>query len=210
MDTAYDGDMPYTCPGYFLSGCSDHTPQSTETIQCAWMEGWATFWTLTVTDDPVWNWPDYKELDPIDLEDPTWGTEGWQDGPEVEGRVAGALWDICDNTPSEGYDTYDGVFSDIWAIFSRENGHDATFLKFWQAWLDGEKNKAAKGALWQSTTICVPGGETATLQGHERPYPVPNGYDVPLTVKFYDNDLKLDINNIMDESLWLNKADLYP
>ena len=37
------------------------------------------------------------------------------------------------------------------------------------------------------------------LQGGLRPYPEPNGYDIPLTIKLYDSATQLDIHNILGE-----------
>jgi hypothetical protein len=89
MDTAYNGSMPYSCAGYVLAGCPDHQVKTLEQQSCAWMEGWATFWSMKVRNSPV-----YQN---INLEDPTWGTPTWDyNGDGVEGHVAGALWDICD------------------------------------------------------------------------------------------------------------------
>ena len=49
----------------------------------------------------------------LNLETPTWGSSGWDEGDDVEGRVAGALWDIYDDV-NDGTDNYcDGGIANI-------------------------------------------------------------------------------------------------
>lgn len=119
-----------------------------------WCEGWADFFPLIAQNEYVFEWGNGVQQD---LEVPTWGTPEWDNGPQVEGRVAGSLWDICDSV-DDGCDMYDGEFSDIWSIFSTQT--DDTFLEFWQSWLDGGKGQDALETLLQNTILTFPAGFT--------------------------------------------------
>jgi hypothetical protein len=68
---------------------------------------------LVVNGNPTYTWSSGSSLN---LETPTWGTPYWDDGDDVEGRVAGALWDIYD-TPNDGYDQFVDGFGNIWDTF---------------------------------------------------------------------------------------------
>jgi len=122
MANFYDAWPPANCPSpHFINRASNPV--------CAWTEGWATFWAFAVNDDPFYDWPGGGSTD---FESPTWGNPGhWDEGDDVEGRVAGALWDIVDPA-DDGFDTYDGDFEDIWEVFVDQD--DDTLAQFWSAW----------------------------------------------------------------------------
>lgn len=98
----------------------------------AWREGWATFWALAVTGTGMWLG--------YDMEDPLL-QRNWQTGPEVEGRVAAALWDLLDDSADptypysqppvpHNYDSFPGGFDEIWAELT-SLVHHGTFEVFW-------------------------------------------------------------------------------
>jgi hypothetical protein len=118
MGYVYNGYWPpVNCPpGHGIGDVSEPS--------CAWTEGWADFWPLVVNNDPIYQWAGGGWEN---LESPTWATQGDQ----VEGRVAGSLWDLID-TPNDGYDTYDGDFSDVWDVFTTQP-YD-TMAQFWAGW----------------------------------------------------------------------------
>jgi len=121
MENAY-GNMPLTdCP-------EDHFIHRTSGQVCAWAEGWADFFPLAVYNDPVFNWSGNVW---IDLETPTSSSPEWDDGDDVEGRVAGALWDIFDSV-DEGLDNAHMGFDEIWDVLESQN--DNTFAEYWDAW----------------------------------------------------------------------------
>jgi len=118
--------------------------------ECAWTEGWANFWAIYVKGSPY--------LFGYNLENKDWDTPDWDDGDEVEGRVAGALWDIYDELGGYCYepdyfDQYDGEFNDdIWDTFC-DGPHD-TFEDFWDEWKVGKSDEVffdANGSLYQNT-----------------------------------------------------------
>jgi len=135
---------PGDCP-------SPHYIREESGLGCAWREGWAEFFPLAVQsydrwDDAVWEWGTGGQQP---LETPTWDTPGWDDGDEVEGRVAGALWDIYDDVP-DGDDQYHGGFNDIWDTISNQN--DDSFADFWDAWQSrGHNQDNAVHSIFQNT-----------------------------------------------------------
>lgn len=83
------------------------------------------------------------------LETPTWCSPDWDDSDEVEGRVAGALWDIYDSQ-DDGYDTFSDGFTQIWDIV--ETTTCDTFREFWDAWnTSGYPKQPALLAIFQNT-----------------------------------------------------------
>ncbi|MEU8271848.1 hypothetical protein AB0B89_32415 [Sphaerisporangium sp. NPDC049002] len=79
--------------------CANHWLEKITSQGCAWTEGWADWVALQTYGETHYRW---GPLDPpVDLESPTWNSPGWVviDGPEVEGRVAGALIDLADDDP---------------------------------------------------------------------------------------------------------------
>ncbi|WP_433348884.1 hypothetical protein ACQP25_35075 [Microtetraspora malaysiensis] len=89
MDYTY-GRMPSSD-----ASCKQHyiPVQSGET--CAWNEGWADWFAVQTYGDTHYRWGPTDT--PIDLESPTWFSQGWHGGAKVEGRVAGALLDLADS-----------------------------------------------------------------------------------------------------------------
>ena len=157
------GSFPSTdCPSpHYINGISG--------IRCGWTEGWADFFPLMVQSeargslgenpDAVFEWGSGSQ---ISLEVPTWGTAGWDNGPQVEGRVAGALNDIYDWTndpvdPNGGYDTFTDYYANIWDTFS--NSYDYTFEDFWSAWKSrghDQSNNGAVACLFHNTIEYTP------------------------------------------------------
>ena len=141
MYTIYGNYSPPTaCP-------SPHDIPDASNTGCAWREGWASFFSSAVNNEPVYY---YSTGGEINLETPTWGTTDWSDGDTVEGRVTGALWDILD-TANEGTDTYlNGNIAEIWDTFYHQN--DDTFSQYWAAWKSrGYDEKWAGMSIFQNT-----------------------------------------------------------
>jgi hypothetical protein len=126
---------------------------------CGWTEGWADYFPLVAQSfmnnqglqDPVYEWGNGAWLN---LEWPTWASPMyWSNGPRVEGRVAGALWDFYDYW-NDGYDTFTDGPWDIWETFMF-----ATYTSFsdfwWTGWMYGlghnQEQNGAVGALYQNT-----------------------------------------------------------
>lgn len=143
MWTIYGAWLPTTyCP-------SPHYIQYFSHVNCAWTEGWANFITIAVNNEPVYYWASGSTLN---LETPSWTTPNWDDGDGVEGRVAGAMWDILDPA-NEGDDQWtEGDLIDLWDTIYHQN--DSNFSEYWAAWKSrGHENGSAGPimSLYQST-----------------------------------------------------------
>lgn len=141
MDDVYEDAFPP------IPSCSPHNIPTTSSAGCAWVEGFAEWVPAMVFNDPHFRWPNGSALN---LETPTWGTAGWNNGPNVEGRVAGALIDLSDAN-NEGTDRLSEGVGNIWTTFQ---GHVSnTFAQFWQhRTADGfNVGNNALGCLFQST-----------------------------------------------------------
>ncbi|MBS3132326.1 hypothetical protein J4212_07890, partial [Candidatus Woesearchaeota archaeon] len=126
MYEAYGQTMPQNdCP---ISG---HNPILRSAPNCAWSEGWADYFPVVINDDRGYD--DSTQNFAINLEI---GTEtlpqSWQNGDNVEGRVAMSLWDFSDDSSE---DAYNGNFNNhVWNTAERQN--DDTFSQYWTAWQD--------------------------------------------------------------------------
>lgn len=138
MDDVYEDNYPQ-----IGSECSPHYVTRRSGPACAWSEGFADWFGAAVLDNP-----DLPGLGNIDTA--TWGTPDWDDGDQVEGRVAGAIWDLLD-TGTEGTDAYRDTLTNVWDTFL---DHWVTsFAAYWSArGQDGhEVGDQALGSLFQNT-----------------------------------------------------------
>ncbi|QKW09937.1 hypothetical protein HUT18_29530 [Streptomyces sp. NA04227] len=120
MDDVYEDDFP-SAPN-----CSPHYIQRQSSEGCAWTEGMATWFGAAALNDPTFAWPDGRTLD---LEDPTWGSTGWENGDTVEGRVLGAMIDLGDSTNEPGDTCSENPAGPMWSTFL---GHVSdTFRQYW-------------------------------------------------------------------------------
>lgn len=146
MYNVYGNWFPYNdCP-------SPHYIQRIGGSNCGWTEGFANFFSMFVNGNPVYTWPSGATLN---LETPTVGTPTWDNGDRVEGRVAGALWDIYDPT-NEGRERITDGIGNIWYTFyhQKDDGHanDNTFAQYWSKLrLRYASDVRAKEALKQNT-----------------------------------------------------------
>jgi len=137
----YAHHVMYNLYGYLPPALPEHYINETSDASTAWVEGWADFFPLAVQNDP--------DLTGWNLETPHECSPGWDDGDEVEGRVAGALWDIYDST-NDGYDTFSDGLTHIWNLISTQT--DNTFKEFWDAWnASGYPKQPALMAIFQNT-----------------------------------------------------------
>jgi hypothetical protein len=119
MYTIYNGYWPPNTGG-------SHNINTESNVNTAWTEGWADFFPLASQNDSYFTYLGHYN---IDLETPT---GYWEDGDKVEGRVAGALWDIFDSA-NDGYDTFSDGFVNIWDTIS--NQVDDTYHEFYESWV---------------------------------------------------------------------------
>src|SRR5438477_3987798 len=116
---------------------------------CAWIEGFADWFQAAVTNRPVF---DYDGTNVEDLEGPTWGTGGWDNGDGVEGRIAGAMIDLTD-TNNEAYWDRHSEANPGPLLHTLENHRPNTFHDFWTfRGQDGfDVGPDALAALYQNT-----------------------------------------------------------
>jgi len=114
---------------------------------CAFLQGFATFYPLAVTQDPVFDSFGLRG----DFDAARAGTPGWADGDKVAARVAGALWDLHENDGSQdGDDKFNAQFVDIWAVI--KDHQPATMAEWWAGWKAAGNNTCdAVGSLFQNT-----------------------------------------------------------
>jgi len=114
---------------YFPENITEYEIDKHSNANVSWVEGWAYFFPLAVKNNPL-----FVPLD-INFEDKIWCTPNWDDGDDVVGRVAGALWDMFDSQNDSDpwyYDSFSDGFHRIWNI-TRDETPD-TFQQFWDAW----------------------------------------------------------------------------
>lgn len=148
----YSHNVMYNIYGNYMPpnpSCNPHSIPGATSQGCAWTEGFAEFIPSVVSNDPTFYWPSGASLD---LEYPTWGSFGWGNGDTVEGRVAGALWDMYDNH-DDGDDIYsDGGFVNFWDTFYYANND--VMSQFWNSWRSRGHDNSSGGPimdLYQNT-----------------------------------------------------------
>ncbi len=122
----------------------------------AWFEGWADFFPLAVSGSSCFN-GDLSTTCP-DGADPSFGYNfEWQSrgagvptGDQVEGRIAGALWDLLDSR-SDGLDTVSFPFYMIWGTMNNSPAPQ-TMRSCWDTWrARGHESHYSVRAIYENT-----------------------------------------------------------
>lgn len=138
-------------------GCYNHNLFSQEDVNCAWSEGWADFLPLVVNGDECYDFgigpctgiPDHDHYN-LEAHSRSDDSQVFPWGDTVEGRVAGALYDLFDNA-NENFDTATFGFVPIINIVFQAP-HEDRFSAFWGSWKTSGQNKHhAVRAIWQNT-----------------------------------------------------------
>jgi len=150
----------YNATGWWLwwdIGCYNHGLFSQEDVNCAWSEGWADFFPLAANGDPCYDFGvgpcgagggAFENLEARNRND---NPPQFPWGDTVEGRVAGALYDLWDSTNEPIYDIASFGFDPI-ADMVFQAPHEDTFRKFWDSWKASGQNKhRAVQAIYQNT-----------------------------------------------------------
>jgi len=143
---------------WYEFSCFDHDIFSQESTQCAWSEGWADYFAVTVNGDVCYDkgigpCTGVADSDKFDLEnhsrnDPNIENSWWGDG--VEGRVAGALYDLMDSgNESPWFDTAYWGF-DIIADIALVGSGESTFQEFWYSYQGTDKHNGVR-SIYQNT-----------------------------------------------------------
>jgi hypothetical protein len=145
--------------------CWEHDLFSQEDANCAWSEGWSDFLAIAVNQTLPNNATDTcydRGIGPCGAGGGTFEnleTHTRNDNPQqfpwgdtVEGRVAGALYDLVDpNNEAPWWDSANFGFAPIWNIV-RVAPHETTFFEFWNSWKASGNNKHhAVRAIYQNT-----------------------------------------------------------
>jgi hypothetical protein len=137
--------------------CYEHYIFQSELTQCAWSEGWADFLPLLVNNDvcldfgigPCFGAANY---DFYDIENHNWNDNPlyFEWGDDVEGRVAGALYDLVDsNNEDPFYDTADWSLGSIVDIALVGDGIES-FSEYWDGYQGWDKHNGVK-SIYQNT-----------------------------------------------------------
>ena len=121
---------------------------------CGWKEGWAEFFDLAVDNDPIYHLEKVGSTEmnhDVEKGEALWAQIPWDTGDRCEGRVAGALWDLLDNTPNEGSDWYSFGVNPIWNAMVNNGAVVNDFRKFWSIWLGQANSRYAANCLLQNT-----------------------------------------------------------
>lgn len=143
-----------------------HIMYGTTEPGCAWNEGWAHFLSLVVNNSSIFDYGPSLGSVTYDIEDTTL-FEG--NGDAVEGRVAGALWDLYDKA-DDGLDTRDYAFSDIYSVIKTsvsEGNMIKNFADFWDKWKSLKFDKSAKYSIHQNQIVYLSPGEPELIEGQE-------------------------------------------
>jgi hypothetical protein len=176
MDDVYNDAYPPhpTCSPHFLS--------TSTSPGCAWTEGFADWFAITVYNTATFT---FTTGTTTNLENQTWGNL-WADGDATEGRIAGALLDLADSTNELYWDRYGEGFTKIWSTVTRHICN--TFAEFWaNRSVDGFDVTYAGGmaAIYQNTIdygFRDPMGDYTSMR---RPVPVPPHTFIYQTNKAY-------------------------
>lgn len=137
--------------------CYNHSLFSQENVNCAWSEGWADFLPLLVNGDECYDFDVGPCTGAPDVRHYNLETHSRSDNPQVfpwgdtvEGRVAGALYDLFDSA-NDDFDSATFDFAPIASIVFQAP-HEDRFSAFWDSWkASGQNNHHAVRAFYQNT-----------------------------------------------------------
>ncbi|OUQ88103.1 hypothetical protein B5G50_10715 [Brevibacillus brevis] len=135
MYNTYGSYPPINCPS------PHYINKTTNDTGCAWSEGWADFLQAYINNSPRFY---FDSTTYVDLEN----TSSMDTGDMVEGRVAGALWDLYDSV-NDGSDTHSYTFNNIY--YAMRESKLNNFGEYWDKWKSLGYDVNAKDSLHQNT-----------------------------------------------------------
>jgi hypothetical protein len=209
--------------------CYYHVIFNVEDVNCAWSEGWADYLPLPVNydnnndtcyDNGIGPCAGRPDIDYYDLESHGRGDQfPW--GDTVEGRIAGALYDLFDSA-NDGYDNASFGFDPIADIVFQDPVEDR-FTAFWEGWKTSGQNKHnAVRAIYQNTIdydtsprFEPPPPDIGTLQNTTYPHAL-DLWAYSQDEESNDAELTYQITNVSDgrcgvslDGHWVNLAPQY-
>lgn len=123
---------------YNNSSCYQHDIWTAAEVRCGWSEGWADFFPLLVDGDYCYDkgsgpCTGIRDSQYFDLENQGWN-DGHATGPTVEGRVAGALYDLYDSNNEGPFDNATNSFEALWVIMRDRIPCAETLSDFGNSW----------------------------------------------------------------------------
>jgi hypothetical protein len=91
--------------------CAVHSTNGPSNLQCAFVEGFATFLAVWVTGNELTNAPEYYTTD-FDIETQTFYT--YSEGLIIEGSVAGFLYDLVDGSGQRDNSSNSAPYEETW------------------------------------------------------------------------------------------------
>ncbi len=144
---------------YWDIPCFNHNIFSVEDIYCSWSEGWADFLPILVNGDTCYDLnsghcsgiPDIYSFN-LETHDRSDDPQYFPWGDFVEGRIAGALYDLVDPN-DDGYDTASFGFGPVANVALINNAvTNDTFVQFWNNWgYSGQSFHQGVRAIYQNT-----------------------------------------------------------
>jgi hypothetical protein len=146
----------YNARGQWFTSCPNHGIFDSISQWCGYIEGWADFFPLVVNRDACYDFgtgpcTGIADKDYYNLETHA-RADGKPEGDAVEGRVAGAMYDLFDTT-NEGLDHATFGFGPIWNVVSTVPVvGGSSFVDFWNNWkARGYNQHLAVQAIYQSS-----------------------------------------------------------
>jgi len=130
MHKVYDDSYPST------TNCSPHEFDKYSSYTCAFTEGWATFVYSAIENSPSTIWGN--------LESGLQRPNDVQPADQVEGEIAGILWDIFDPSNEGQWDSLYSDITPIWDVLIKTRPD--TVHKFWDSWKSEGYNEEQK--MW--------------------------------------------------------------
>lgn len=127
--------------------CSGHMIHRIKSTECAWQEGWATYFMLDVWNTKRYNFSDGSWYD-LEVRSSSSGNF-FEATDACEGNVAATLLDLIDPY-NDGFDAADFETRHTWKVLRR--GLQNTTAEYYQAWgLQGYDQAKFRGAAKQNT-----------------------------------------------------------
>jgi hypothetical protein len=146
----------YNAEGLWFTSCANHGMFQSIDQWCGYIEGWADFFPLVVNGDACYDFrtgpcEGVADINYYNLETHA-RADGKPEGDAVEGRVAGAMYDLFDNA-NEGFDHATFGFSPVWSVISTiPVVGGSSFTDFWNNWkARGYNQHLAVQAMYQSS-----------------------------------------------------------